>query len=89
MPDVIGERVYEMHVEEGEIVHCDSCEMDVPTADYGSVRHPSRRLCEFCAHTMAGRHTEKPNKNAREDFIAEIWKAAASVYNMLQKGKMK
>lgn len=82
---------YRMRVEDGETVQCDSCNFPAPTAEYkwgpsaeGKAR-PMRMLCEFCATTLASRHTESTSYGGDLAILrAEIWRAAACVYNMAQ-----
>lgn len=79
---------YKLQTDEGEIVACDSCMMEVPTASFRAYNNP-RMLCEFCSTTIASRYTENPAMDDHQALRAEIWQAAACVYNMLQKGKHK
>ena len=85
---------YQIREEDGEPVKCDSCHFPAPTAEFrwfpsaeGKAR-PMRMLCEFCATTMAGRHTEDTRYGGELAILrAEIWRAAACVYNMIQSKK--
>lgn len=82
---------YTMKHEDGEPVPCDSCGCEAPTGefDWGPVHNferpgEKRHLCEFCSTTMASRHTEYPARDEHTALRAEIWKAAACVFNMLK-----
>lgn len=86
--------IYTMKHEDGEPVPCDSCGCEVPTGEFnwapGSIcsvevhDRPTRALCEFCSTTMASRNTEYPTRYEVTELRAEIWKAAACVFNMLK-----
>lgn len=78
--------------ENGEPVACDSCGCEAPTANFQweppfHEQHDSqeRALCEFCATTLAGNYTRYPAREDATMLRAEIWKAAACVFNMLTK----
>ena len=83
----------ELREEDGEVVQCDSCNCDAPTSgfdwrDLPNVERdrPLRMLCEFCCTTMASVHTRE-GPHLRDDYggmRAEVWKAAACVFNMSQ-----
>lgn len=79
--------------ENDEILQCDSCSFPAPTAqfDWGppfNVDHeyPKRLLCEFCRTTMASNHTRHSSPDAFSQLRAEVWRAAAGVFNMLRYG---
>ena len=85
---------FELREEDGEVAQCDSCDFPAPTAgfDWGPPLNverdrPQRLLCEFCCTTMASRHTEYAAYSDHERMRAEVWKAAACVFNMLAHGK--
>lgn len=86
---------YELRYEGGDVVTCDSCDCEAPTYHFNwqtRVKHepkdPYRMLCEFCSTTMASRITEyQPPTDDFDALRREVWKAAASVYNMLQRDK--
>ena len=72
--------------ESGATVACSSCGCEVPTDDFRGVGsdEPRRALCEFCAATMAGTFTQYVTGDEYTALRAEIWKAAACVFNMLK-----
>jgi len=85
---------FKLRRENGEFVQCDSCDFPAPTAgfDWGppfttTRDRPQRMLCEFCCTTMASRHTESPSQDPNVRLTAEVWRAAACVYNMLKHGE--
>lgn len=82
---------YAMRQEDGESVECDSCGSVAPTGEFDwgppyTEKHdrPHRMLCEFCSTTMTSRYTEHPSRDEYTALRAEIWKAAACVFNMLK-----
>jgi hypothetical protein len=75
-----------------DIISCDSCGSEAPTGEFDQPpmsawpideRRPKRLLCRFCAETMAGNYTQYPSPDPFERLRAEMWKAAACVFNML------
>ena len=84
---------YTLRVSDGELDCCDSCDSAAPTAEFDwgppyTAKHdkPHRLLCEFCSTTMASRYTEYPTYDEQGWLRAEIWRAAASVFNKLKHG---
>ena len=84
--------IYTMKHEDGEPVPCDSCGCEAPTGEFDwpppfmeKRDRPKRALCEFCSTTLTSRHTEYPARDEHTALRAEIWKAAACVFNMLKK----
>lgn len=83
---------YKFRHDGGDVIPCDSCGCEAPTGEFEwgppySKEHdtPMRLLCEFCSTTLTSRYTETA---ARDDFgalRAEIWTAAACVFNMIKK----
>lgn len=83
--------VYKIRHEDGEVVPCDSCGSVVPTDEFDwgppfTAKHerPTRALCEFCSTTMASRYTGGARDDEYRALRAEIWRAAACVFNMLK-----
>lgn len=79
---------YDAH---GYVVPCDSCGCEAPTGEFdwpwpSNEKHAreKRPLCEFCSTTLTSRYTEYPPRGSHEELRNEIWKAAASVFNMLK-----
>lgn len=82
---------YQMQYNDDEIVPCDSCGCAAPTAGFdwppnqrAGQDRPQRMLCRFCSTTLAGRYTETPTPDPWHSMRAEVWRAAAAVYNLLQ-----
>jgi hypothetical protein len=84
---------YKLREEHGEPVPCDSCDYPAPTSEFDwgppfteTHARPHRLLCQFCATTMAGRHTRYETRMDGATLLqrAETWRAAANVYNMLK-----
>lgn len=78
-----------IEVEGDEPLKCDSCGFPAPTGEFDwdpphtqKRDRPKRLLCRFCAETMAGRYTAYPESDAGW-LRAEVWRAAANVFNML------
>lgn len=85
--ETAGEPRFNIRHEDGEVVQCDSCNYPAPTAEFDAgpgAQHPRRMLCDFCCSTMASRHTEYPSADLYANLRAEVWRAAACVYNMLK-----
>jgi hypothetical protein len=85
---------YELREEDGEVVKCDSCDFHAPTSGFNwapgvkpKPEQPKRMLCEFCSTTMASRYTEYPADDLFGALRAEVWRAAACVFNMQAQGK--
>lgn len=86
---------FELREEGGEVVQCDSCDCPAPTAGFewgppfnAAHDRPHRMLCEFCCTTQASRHTEYPASDEYTRLRAEVWKAAACVFNMLERRQL-
>lgn len=82
-----------LRYEDVEIVTCDSCNFPAPTAEFDTgppifdePARPKRLLCEFCCKTVVSTYTKKTSYEPYEQLRAEIWRAAAGVYNMLKYG---
>jgi hypothetical protein len=80
--------------EDDELIACDSCGCEVPTAyyDWGppfDQKHETdkRPLCDFCASSMAANYTRHRMESEFRMLRAEIWMAAAAVANYLKYGK--
>lgn len=78
--------IFKKRRKDGEVLPCNSCGCEVPTAEF-QCGHPRgmRLLCDFCSFTMASRYTEYPSMDEFWRLRAEIWVAAANVYNMLKR----
>jgi hypothetical protein len=79
-----------------EDVDCESCGFPAPTGLFargpGTIQvpeQPLRPLCEFCATTMAGRHTEYRALDPITALEKEVWRVGANVFNMLKFGGAK
>ena len=82
---------YKIVRDRGDIVACDSCNCEAPLCGFEwgppfneTHDRPKRLLCEFCATTMAGNVTRFQSRDETTALRKEIWRAAASVYNMLK-----
>lgn len=79
------EMTYCVRRQDGEQVRCEICDCEAPTAKFAGGHPPVvRLLCEFCSTTMASRYTEIVSRDTEGYVRAEIWRAAANVYNLLK-----
>jgi hypothetical protein len=80
---------YTVREDDGELATCDCCNCPAPVAEFpihhtAVIDKETRLLCKFCSYTMASRHTEYPADDLYTQLRADIWRAAAGVYNMLK-----